>query len=182
MWGDGGIYQRWAEALDRWQAGEPVDLAALPEFAPGDLPGDGFERLANRVTAALSRRLQVWADALTRSLSHAADEFAVGKALVEARQGLRPIRALAAHDRLPAELASRLLELINAEIRSAQQALEDQVEAMRRGGADRRAVEARRRTIRDSSLSTVVAEDPAAGTTGWLADPATPPRRRIIGG
>jgi hypothetical protein len=181
VWAGGGAYQQWADALERWQAGDQVDLAALPELSPEDLTSDGFERLANRLASALSLRLQAWADALTRALGHAGDEFAVARALAHARWGLRPIRALAAHNRLPAELATQLLSLVDTEVRSAQQALDDQVEALFRSGADRRAVEARRRTIRDNPISVVTAEDANTDQpTSWPADPLSRPRRRII--
>lgn len=181
LWGGGGPYQLWADTLDRWQAGEPVDLAALPPLPQEDFTGDGFQRLADRVARALSRRLQAWADALTRAMAQAPDEFAVARTLGHARWGLRPIRALAAHPSLPTELATRLLEMVDAEVRSGQQALADQVEQLRRGGAARHAVEARLRTLRENDLAVVTTEDPAAsGPTGWYADPADPTRRRII--
>lgn len=84
---------------------------------------------------------------------------------------------------MPAELASQLLDLTDREIRSAQRMLADQVEAMRRGGADRRAVEARLRTIRENSLVAVLGEEAATGgAPGWPAAAPYASGRRIIGG
>jgi hypothetical protein len=183
VWASGGLYQQWAAFLDRWGAGEDVDPATLPPVSPEDFTGDGFERLANRLTAAVSRRLGAWAKALNNGMA-AADEFTVARALGHARWGLRPIRALAAHDGLPAELSARLLAAVDDQVRSAQQSLEDQVERMRRNGADRQAVEARLRTLRDNAVTTVTTESPAGGPAArpgeWSAEASTSTRRRII--
>lgn len=183
MLGGGGLYQQWAGFLDRWAAGEQVDPASLPRVSPTDFNGDGFERLTNRLTVALSQRLEVWAKALTNATTGATDEFTVARALGHARWGLRPIRALAAHDGLPAELSARLLQAVDDQVRSAQHALEEQVEAMRRLGVDRQAVEARLRTIRDNRLTAVLAElpaDPQAAVGGWATALSTSTRRRVI--
>jgi hypothetical protein len=182
MWGHGGRYEDWATFLERWGAGEPVDAGGLPRLTPDDFTGDSWERLTDRLTAALSQRLQSWADALGRAVNEARDEFSVGRALTAGRGGLRPIRVLAAHPALPAELTGRLLDLVDQQVRSAQRSLEEQVERMRRTGASRSAVEARLRTIRDNSLSVVTTETPAGTGTphGWSAGAPVATRRRVI--
>jgi hypothetical protein len=184
VWAGGGLYHEWVVFLDRWAAGEQVDPAGLPPVSPEDFTGDGFERLTNRLTAALSQRLTAWAEALTNGTMGARDEFTVARALGHAKWGLRPIRALAAHAGLPAELSARLLDAVDGQVHSAQQSLEDQVETMRRNGVDRRAVEARLRTVRDNALSAVTTErpagQPAAVAGGWSTEPSTSTHRRVI--
>jgi hypothetical protein len=182
LWGGGGLYERWAAYLDAWAAGQPVDPAGPPQLAADAFPGDTWQRLADRITEALSRRLRSWADALTRGVAEARDEFGVARALGHARWGLRTIRALAGHRGLPPDLRQRLLEVVDQQVRSAQQAIEDQIEAMRRGGADRTAVEARLRTVRLHTLTVVTGEEPADtpdAARAWTVDPA-PARRRVI--
>jgi len=179
MWGGGGSYNAWVSFLERWAAGEPVDPAGLPRIALDDFTGDGHERLANRLSGALSARLQRWAAGLTRAIGEARDEFGVARALVQARAGLAPIRALAAHPGLPDEFTTGLVSMVDTQIRSAQGSLEDQVESMRRDGAERRAVEARLRTIRDNPLTTVLTAAP--GGDNWHRDLSVPPRRRVVG-
>lgn len=180
LWAGGGPYHEWATFLDRWSDGEPVDPTGLPPIAAEDLTGDSFGRLSTRLTGALSKRLQAWADALTRGLAEARDEFAVARALGHARWGLAPIRELARHPGLPPELTGRLSEAVEEQVRSAQRSLEDGVEDLRRGGASHRAVEARLRTVRDNALSTGAAGPPAGTMNGWYACPTAPARRRVI--
>jgi hypothetical protein len=183
VWANGGLYNDWVTFLDRWRAGEPVDPGGLPALAPEDFTGDSWERLVNHLTAALSQRLQSWADALTRALGASADEFVVARALTHARWGLQPIRALAGHPGLPADLTVRLLDAVDTQVRSAQRSLEDSVERMRRSGADRSAVEQRLRTVRDNALTGSggpVAGGPPVGADAWAADPSATPRRRVI--
>jgi hypothetical protein len=184
MWAGGGLYNSWAEFLDRWGTGDrTVDASALPSLQREDFLGDSWERLANRITDALGKRLRLWAETLGRATGAARDEFTVSRALADAHAGLRPIRALAAHPGLPPDLAAKLLEAVDRQIRAAQESLEDQVESMRRTGSDRRAVEDRLRTIRDHPLTSLLNEAaPAQSAPGpaWSIDPTTPPRRRIV--
>ncbi|MGI5245919.1 hypothetical protein [Dactylosporangium sp. CA-139066] len=175
MWGDGGPYARWAAFLEQWSAGAPADPADLPALAPADLPPDGWERLGNRLSGAVSQRLQDWARALSAGLSGARDEFSVARALVQARGGLHPVRSLAAHPALPEDLRRRLAEIVDTSIASAQDQLERQVDGLRRGGAPKSVVDARLRTIRDNPLT---AAAPAARPDAWLG--ATAGRRRVV--
>ncbi len=184
LWGDGGRYQRWADFLDRWGHGEPLDPAHLPPLHPEDFTPDSWQRLVDRISDALSTRLQTWADVLSRELGHAPDEFSAARALGHARANLRSIRALAGHPALPSDLGARLVEMIDSQITAVQRTLDEQVDAMRRSAVNRTVVEARLRTLRDNSLAVVVGEDATRPTDGppdaWAGDPANPPRRRVV--
>lgn len=178
MWGDGGPYARWAGFLEQWSAGAPVDPAGLPPLAQADLPPDGWERLGNRISEAISVRLQQWARALTAGLGVARDEFSVARTLVQARGGLHAVRGLATHPALPADLRDRLAEIVDTAIASAQQQLERQVDGMRRDRTPQSAVDARLRTIRDNPLTAVTAAPRPPGPDAWLGGSAV--RRRVI--
>lgn len=180
MWGGGGLYDRWATFLDQWGTGAQVDPTGLPKLVPEDFTPDGWVRLTNRLTSALEARLVGWADALSRAMGDARDEFTVARALAQARAGLRSVRAVAAHPSLPPDLSKRLLGLVDTQINSSQQALESSVDRMRREGATQTAVEARRRTIRDNSLVVTTQEAPPAAGPAWAAPATEPGRRRIV--
>jgi len=187
LWGGGGTYNQWVAFLDRWGAGEQVDPAGLPPLVKLDFTGDGWARIVNRLTDALSARLQGWADALTRAIGAATDEFGVARALAQARGGLRTVRALTAHPGLPPEVAKGLLDMVDGQVRALQQSLEEQVETLRRSGANPSLVEARRRTFRENALTVVTAEPTGAGSPAAspppaapAGDPTAPGRRRVI--
>ncbi|WP_328475413.1 hypothetical protein OHA21_19070 [Actinoplanes sp. NBC_00393] len=179
MWVTGGAFQIWASFLERWAAGEPGDVSTLPVLAPGDFAGDGWARLMNRITEALNKRLVTWSETLSRELSAAPDEFAAARALNHARWGLPPIRELAAAPALPEEARTRLTGIVDSQVASIQQQLDEHVQRLRRAGVPNRAVEARLRTIRDNPL-TAVTSGPHVTGGGWAADPTTAPRRRVI--
>ncbi|GHJ48951.1 hypothetical protein Cs7R123_62930 [Catellatospora sp. TT07R-123] len=178
MWGDGGVYGAWAQTMDRWARSEPIDPSALPPLAPEYFDAGTWARLADRITTAVSERLITWAGVTSRSLGAAGDEFATARALTQARTGLRAVRAMAVLPQLPEELRTRLLALVDEQVREAQRQLERQA-AADLGGRDRRFAEQRLRTIRDNGLTAVLAEAPApSATDGWLG--ATTPPRRIV--
>jgi hypothetical protein len=184
MWGGGGAYNMWVAFLDRWAAGEPADPTTLPPLIVEAFSGDGWERVVNRLSDAVSRRMQAWADSLSRAIGAARDEFGVARALTQAREGLRSVRAFTTHPGLPKDISGALLDMVDRQVRSMQESLEEQVERQRRDGAPTTRVEARLRTIRDNALTAVTAEQapPIAGpaTVAWAGDPAAPSRRRII--
>ncbi|MFJ6755586.1 hypothetical protein [Streptomyces sp. NPDC091273] len=183
LWTSGGPYRAWADHLDAWADERvPVD-PALPRLVPADFAAETWTRLVERIRQALDRRLHHWSRLLTAAMAEASDEFSVGRALVQARAGLREIRAMAGHPGLPADLRDRLRDAIDDQIRDAQNSLEQQVENMRRQGVDPRLTEARLRAVRDSSLVAALdAPPPAAGPDPdpWRLDPAARPRRRVI--
>ena len=184
MWLRGGLYDEWARFLERWAEGDDAGMGTLPDIDPALLQADTLDRLVRRIVDALSQRLQAWADALVRDLSSAGDEFSAGRALTQARAGLRNIRLLARHPGLPEPLRDRLLELVDGQVRSMQESLEDQL-TRSAGVNDRPAVEARRRALRENALIAVLAEPAApagAERDDWFVDPALPPRRRVVTG
>ncbi|MER5206601.1 hypothetical protein [Streptomyces sp. NPDC002825] len=185
FWGHGGPYGEWAEFLRRWAAGESVDPARLPPISAEAYDGDTIARLTAHLVQALGTRLQAWADALTRAMNAVTDEFEAGRELAQARNGLRPIRALAGHPRLPEQLRGRLTEVVDQQIVQVQEQLERLLEeaAGEDPGADW--VEERRRTLRDNRLTAVLdapAPQQSSGPTAdpWTYDPAAAPRRRVL--
>jgi hypothetical protein len=185
MWLTGGVYHDWATFLERWSSGDSGDsggIGGLPRVDPEELNAETLVRLAHRIVDAMTKRLQTWCDLLTRAIAAAPDEFSAGRALAQARTGLRSVRALADHPSLPAELRDRLQEMVDRQVVAAQQMLEDDLARMSAGSADPRLVESRRRTIRDNPL-TAVFNDTAAShcrPADWFLDPAAPTHRRII--
>lgn len=179
MWISSGHYQAWAAFLERWGQGEPLDPATLPPLGPEDFIGESWQRLADRLSGAISRRLQTWSDTLTRELGNAGDEFQAARALNHARWSLPPIRALAGAAALPEEIRTKLTDLVDNQIRTTQEQLDAQTDRLRRSGVPGPAVEARLRTIRENPLTTATGGRPATGD-GWAIDPSRTPRRRII--
>ncbi len=183
LWGSGGAYQAWADHLERWARGERPDAGQLPVLAPADFSAETWQRLAVRLTGALSAVLQTWADALTAAVSaDGGDEFAAGRALAQARHGLRGIRALAGHPGLPADVRSQLVRLVDGQVRKAQQDLERMVRRDAAAATAPHRIEARLRTLRENPLTAVLTEDAGRqpDAAGWDYDPAAPPRRRIV--
>jgi hypothetical protein len=200
MWLTGGTYHAWAVFLDRWTVGDAAGIDDLPRVDPSELNAETLVRLTDRIFSALATRLQTWADRMTRAMAAESDEFSVGRALTQARQGLQAIRALAAHPALPDDLRGQLSDLIDRQIEAAQDSLETDCGRLASSGVPARIVEARRRTIRDNRLTAVLADPSSATTAGnsagsptgsptgstavggadWLGDPTAPRRRRVI--
>ncbi|MGW8765652.1 hypothetical protein ACWGN5_24435 [Streptomyces sp. NPDC055815] len=184
FWGHGGPYGEWAEFLRRWAAGEPVDPARLPVIAAEAYDGDTIARLTTHLVQALGTRLQAWADTLTRAMGAVTDEFEAGRELAQARNGLRPIRALAGHAGLPEQLRGRLTEMLDQQIVQVQEQLERLLEEAAAQDPGEW-VEERRRTLRDNRLTAVLdapASHPSNGPTAdpWTYDPGAAPRRRVL--
>jgi hypothetical protein len=185
LWGDGGAYQTWVELLRRWAEFDDVDPALLPSIGEEQYDGATVQRLTAHLGSALDRRFKSWAEKLTLAMGTARDEFSFGRELAQARAGLQSIRALAAHPGLPEKLRTAMTELVDRQIPQLQDQLEQYVDdAVRRGG-DPRALEERRRTLRDNALTGVLAQGPPPPATGaapdpWAYDPAAAPRRRVI--
>lgn len=181
MYGSGGAYGAWADFLDRFAAGENADPSRLPALKPEDFPPDGWERFGRRLNEAVNDRMNGWAKNLVRAMGESRDEFGVGRALTQARDGARVVRALGRHPGLPPGLGDKLLRVIDSQIRQAQTDLEDGVEQDRRAGLPPRAVEARLRTLRDNPLTAVLAEDvgAAAPVAAPTAATGSAPRRRL---
>jgi hypothetical protein len=183
MWDRGGHYALWADSLERWGRGDPVDLPGLPALRPEDFPPDTWGRFAQRLGDATSARLAQWGTALENAMRGARDVFEVGRALAQSRHGLRAVRAVTEVAGLPEDLRGRLLEQIDRNVKSMQQQLEDQVQRERTVGASSRLVEARLRTLRENRLTVVVEERarPVDDAGGWgRGDAGDRPRRRIL--
>jgi hypothetical protein len=182
MWADGGPYEQWSTTLRRWGAGEQIDVHGLPALSPEDFTTDQWVRVTQLVSAAIDERLKSWAAALTRAIAEARDEFSAARELTHARDGLRVVRAVAAHRGLPPDLSKGFVEAVDTQIRNAQQMLEQQLDDMRRAGLAPAVVEARRRTLRDNPLTAVTQPADAMRTAAadpWLSQP-TSARRRVI--
>jgi hypothetical protein len=183
MWVRGGLYDEWARFLDRWAQGDDGGMGSLPTLDPDLLRADTLDRLVQRITDGMSVRLQDWADRLTGDLARAGDEFSVGRSLAQARTGLRSVRLLAQHPGLPAELRLRLVELVDRQVVSFQESLEDQT-CREAGFGNRAEVEARRRALRENPLTAVLQEAPAVGDPqprdDWFVDPTRRPTRRVV--
>ncbi|MGW3859355.1 hypothetical protein [Micromonospora arida] len=175
----GSGYQAWVTFLDRWRAGQANDASGLPLLAEDDYPVDSWARLIRRLGDALASRLQAWAEGLLRAMAEARDEFEVARALTQSRQGLAVIRAVAAHPGLPHQLSRHLLDAVDEEIRSAQQALMENIESARRAGVDDRIIQARTRTLRDNPIFVNASPAPRR-IDAWACDPSRPPRRQIL--
>lgn len=184
LWAGGGRYRAWVDQMEDWADGTAPSLPDPPPLAPDQLPADAWQRLYVRVGEAVGRRLQSWADALSKALAAAPDEFSAGRTLAQSREGLRQVRAAASHPGMPEEFRVRLLASVDTQIRRLQDEIEAQCDALTTGGADPRWTEARRRTLRDNRLTRVLDEDPAAAAHSaaatWSYDPAGT-RRRIVG-
>ncbi|WP_031483654.1 hypothetical protein [Streptomyces bicolor] len=186
-WGHGGAYETWVEFLRRWAAEEPVDPGALPALAEEQWPGETWERLGLHLGNALDTRLRSWADRFLAAMTAAPDEFSAGRALTQAREGLRSVRALAGHAGLPESARTRFTELVDGQIRDLQDQMERALDGLAAaGGSDPRWVERRRRTLRDNPLTALLTDAPqtpaaSAVPDPWAAQPpAAGPRRRVI--
>lgn len=175
-WGHGGAYETWVEFLRRWSAEEAVDPAALPVLVEADLPGETWQRLALHLGDALDTRLRAWAERLVAAMTATQDEFSAGRVLTQAREGLRSVRALAAHPGLPESSRTRFTDLVDAQIRDLQEQMERSLDRLT---VDPRWVEQRRRTLRDNALTALLASTPTAPDP-WAAPRTGTPRRRVI--
>lgn len=186
MWGDGGAYAAWARYLDAWRSGLGEPNAALPVIDDKDLSPETWVRLTNRIVDALDARLGLWSSALTADLAKSTSEFGAGRALSQGRIGLTSMFRLCEHPGLPTDLRRQLRELIEQQVRSIQSTLEESLRRQEAAGAPRTAIEARRRTIRDNPLTTVLGNvgpptpDGRRPADPWTFDPGGPSRRRLI--
>nr|WP_239158445.1 hypothetical protein [Streptomyces sp. SID13726] len=167
--------------MRRWAAAEAVDPAALPVLVEAEFPGDTWERFALHLGDALNRRLRDWAERFLAAMTATTDEFSAGRALTQAREGLRSVRALAAHPGLPESTRTRFTELVDTQIQDLQVQLERTLDNLATAGTtDLRWLEQRRRTLRDNLLTAVVQPTKPAAPDPWSAPPAGVPRRRVI--
>jgi hypothetical protein len=182
MWLRGGVYDEWARFVQRWSTGDSTGMADLPSIEAAELSADTLDRLTRRIVDALSVRLQSTVDVLTASLAGASDEFSFGRALTQTRTGLQNVRGLAQHPGLPEQLRTRLVEIVDGQVASFQQSLEEQ---LARGTSvnDRDIVESRRRALRNNPLTAVSTDlvgPTIAAQDEWYVEPGHRPRRRVV--
>jgi hypothetical protein len=186
VWGDGGAYGAWAAYLDQWSSNlAPSDGAGLPVVAREDFAPQTWVRLTDRILDAINGRLRLWSTAVGTDLSVADSEFAAGRALVNGRVGITAVLALAEHPSLPSDLREQLRRLVEQQIRSVQQSLEEQIDRLDQQGVPRMQVEQRRRTLRDNPLTAALAAPaytgpPAPPADPWAAVDITQPRARRL--
>lgn len=184
MWGDGGAYGAWAAYLEQFSSeATPPDGSRLPALAEEDFAPETWVRLTHRIVDAVNARLRIWATAVSTDLSRSSDEFAAGRALAHGRVGVAAVLALAEHPSLPADLREQLRGLVDTQIRSVQQSLEEQLDRIGRHGGDRLQVEQRRRTLRDNPLTAALTGAPTVPVPGadpWASTDPTRPRTRRL--
>jgi hypothetical protein len=190
VWGDGGAYGAWVAHLERWGRDLGVGNAELPALRQDDLAPETWARLTNRIVDAMSGRLNLWATAFSSDLSRADSEFSAGRALTQARVGLTSVLALAGHPSLPEDLRRKLRETIEQKINSLQHQLAQELDRATQQGWDRSSIEARRRTLRENSLTAVLTSPAPPPSPGVPVAPAAPdpwasvapdrPRRRLV--
>lgn len=181
LWADRGPYERWAQYLEQWAQGA-ADLAAPAPLTPADLPVDAWQRLLDRVDTAVSDRLQRWADALAAALAAAYDGFTTGRALAQARDGLREVLALTRTPGLPADFSARLAGAVAVQVERVQHELEAGVDRAQARDGDARWLEIRRRAIRDNPLTAVLGDQDAPerpAAPPWSYRPAGGTRRVV---
>lgn len=191
MWGDGGSYAAWTSYLERWGSRLQAIEEPLPALGQDYFDPDTWVRLEDHLIDAFNSRLRLWSTALTSALGEATDEFAVGRALVNARIGLLSVLGLADHPGLPGSLREQLRGLVERQIRFVQQSLEREVDRLSAEGWPRAQAEARRRTLRENPLTAVLsgggqpataarpAPFPTGATDPWAFDLTRPSRRHI---
>ena len=183
MWLTGGVYQQWADFLDRWAVGQAEATAALPAVDPATLTADTMSRLSARLSSALQARVDRWSAAFTADWQRARDDFDAARALTQARTGLRSLRALTAHPGLPLDVQKLLSDSIDRTISDLQTQLERGLDRQAAASLDRTAVERLRRVLRENALTAVLSEqrDAAAAAPFFsAASVGDRPRRQVL--
>jgi hypothetical protein len=190
VWGDGGAYAAWTSYLERWQADLRTADEPLPPLGRDDFAPQTWVRLTNHIIDAINGRLRAWTDAFTADVAASRSEFAFGRAMVGARTGLASVLRLADHTSLQEDVRIQLRGMVEQQIKSLQQSLQEDTAGLERDGWSRADAEARRRTVRDSPLTAVLttpatptapAATPAEGAPDpWGFDPSQRPRRRLV--
>lgn len=152
MWGYGGAYSDWGDFLERWAVADQPLAERPPALHSEDFDGPTWTRLTTRIQDALNMKLGRWGEALRRQLNEATDEFSWGRALTQARVGLRTLLGLASMTELPIEVRERLRTQLEGSIRATQKTLEDAAQRDLRGPQARDA-EMRLRQLRQNPLT-----------------------------
>jgi hypothetical protein len=189
VWGDGGAYATWTTYVARWGADLGVGDERLPVLGAEDFAPQTWVRLTNHILDAINARLRLCTTALTNDMASARTELGVGQALVRARTGLASVLRLASSPSLPEDLRGQLRGLVEQQIVSVQQSLQQDGDSLERSGWRRVDADARRRTIKENPLtgvltSAMAAPQPAPGTAvtppAWAPDPGRRPQRQLF--
>ena len=189
MWGDGGAYATWTTYVARWGADLGVSDEHLPTLGQEDFAPQTWVRLTNHIIDAINARLRLCTTALTTDMASARSEFAVGQALVRARTGLASVLRLASHPSLPEDLRGRLRGMVEQQIVSVQQSLQQDGDGLERSGWRRADADARRSTIKNNPLTGVLTSAMAApqaapgaadAPPAWAPDPGRRPQRQLF--
>jgi len=165
-------YAAWLDLLERFQAGDDEVLPALEAGALTWSSGVA-QRWTERVSEALSARLQALATRLQRDLGRTAgDLHAISRALGEARRGLAPLARFCALAAMPADVRAHLRRDLERWTEQTQASLEGQAERSR---GDQGLLLA---TLRSCRLELPEASSGAA--TAVAPPPAGPRARRIL--
>jgi hypothetical protein len=169
-------YAEWLPLLDQFGAG---DDSVLEIMRGGTLEWTNVvaERWTRQVADSLTTRLQSLSKQLQTSLDRArGDHFAISNALLLARRGLSPLRALVSLQALPPDLRNHLTSEVDRWATETQKSLERHAEGVRHDQG--RLL----KTIRDHPLNTVAethTSQPAApSSTG--GNPPVRGRRVIL--
>jgi len=163
-------YSEWLQLLDQFRAG---DDSALQLMQCGSIEWTGVvaERWTRHMAETLSTRLQALSKQLQTSLDRArGDYFAISTALLLARRGLAPLRALVNLPAIPTDVRSHLSSEVTRWTTETQRSLERHAETIRHDQG--RLL----KTIRDHPL-TRVSEAPPTAPIGQGSDSALPPSR-----
>jgi hypothetical protein len=153
------VYAEWLPLLDRFRDGDDSVLTAMRQGCI-EWTNVVAERWTNSVSGTLTARLQGLQRQLQLALNRARTPFDVSRALLDARRGLVPLRALATIPCAPEEVRNHLTSELDRFIDQTQNALEKGARDSRSGGGaalcDNSAI---LKAIRDNPLTAPVTND-----------------------
>ena len=168
-------YAEWLPLLDRFRAGEDLVIDSLRE---GTIEWTSVvaERWTRQVADSLTIRLQGLSKQLQTRLDRArGDYFAISNALLLARRGLTPLRALVSLPALPPDVKNHLASELDRWATETQKSLERHAEGVRHDQG--RLL----KTIRDHPLNTPVDAPPTPPVVQSSESGSAPVRgRRVI--
>jgi hypothetical protein len=168
-------YAEWLPLLDKFRAGEDLVIDSLRE---GTIEWTSVvaERWTRQVADSLTIRLQALSKQLQTRLDRArGDYFAISNALLLARRGLTPLRALVSLPALPPDVKTHLASELDRWATETQKSLERHAEGVRHDQG--RLL----KTIRDHPLNTPVDAPPTPPVVQSSEGVSAPVRgRRVI--
>lgn len=117
-------YAEWLALLDRFRQGDDCVLGPM-RLGRLEWTSVVAERWTRQIASALSARIDSLSQRLQKALDRAGDDcFAVANALLAARRGLVPLRALTALPAAPAEVRAHLAGELDRWVADVQRTLE----------------------------------------------------------